>query len=310
MNILISTTTNWNPGDDFIRFGVKNLLKKAYGECSYVHYDRNPDFFSPDKWEMGIGHKSNVMNNPVDLSNIDLVVLAGSPEFLHGPLSPLYSALRNSPNTPLLVLGVGYSLLVDDLQLSEDEMKVLKRSNTTIVTRQYDLASKLLSLIGNSVYCLPCPAMFALESGLRTNGTLVIPQAITGPQSVSSEDAELTKQYLVNDVLTHYVEDFKQFGGYFSSDAHDLLQKIGTYRKVISNRLHGGIVALGNGAQVKIINTSNRVVKALEPFSFLRDKDGWYMMNSETREYVESLYLGIIKGEDVCEIPSSKRGSL
>lgn len=298
MNILISTTSNWNPGDDFIRFGVKNLLSEVYPETNYIHYDRNPDYFIPGTGDMGSDHKSNIMNNPIDWHLIDLVVLAGSPEFLHGSLTPIYDGLVNNPHIPLLAIGVGYSFEMDRLTISDNEKLVLGRDNTTIITRQYDLQEKLRELLGKHIYCLPCPAVFASRYFPIHNGKLAILQAPTGPQGIDLEDYETTKEITQEgnyDKAFHYIEDLKHFrSGFFTSEAKDLLNKITQYKTVVSNRLHGGIVALGSGAKVRLINTSNRVQKALEPYSIYL-KNGEYFMSEKEKSELKKAYIELIK---------------
>ncbi len=288
MNILISTTTNWNPGDDFIRYGVKNLLTDYFGkDINWVHYDRNPDLFDPGEWKMGSSHKSNIMNSDIDFSIIDMVVLAGSPEFIHGPLCNLYDGLVHHPEIPLLAIGIGYSFSVNNLQLTENELKVLNRSNTLIITRQYDLRDQLKSMLSEPkiIECLPCPALFAgsnLNIEHDKENSLIIPQTDTGHQKTSTSDITKILDLTGNiksecDFLCHYIEDFKEFGGYFSTDANDLLLQILRYSRVFSNRLHGGIVALGNSADVTFVNSSNRVQKALEPYQKFNNSGVYYV---------------------------------
>lgn len=299
MNILISTTSNWNPGDDFIRFGVKNLLNSVYSDINYIHYDRNPDYFIPGTGDMGSGHKSNIMNNPIDWSLVDMVVLAGSPEFLHGPLTPIYDGLANNPHIPLLAIGVGYSFEMDRLTISDNESYVLIRDNTLIITRQYDLQEKLRVLLGNEIHCLPCPAVFASEWMQVDNGkTLAILQAPTGPQGLGEEDEKYTTNYLWGkefDKAFHYIEDFKYYkSGFYTSEAKDLLNRITEYSQIVSNRLHGGIVGIGAGAKVRFINTSNRVQKALEPYEKYQ-KNGEYFMSQKDKNQIRNSYIELIK---------------
>lgn len=299
MNILISTTTNWNPGDDFIRYGVKNLLTDYFKkEINWIHYDRNPDFFKKDEWEMGADHKSNCMNNPIDWSIVDMVVLAGSPEFIHGPLKPLYDGLVNYPKIPLLAIGVGYSDPMENIKLTKNEYDVLSRKNTLIITRQEDLQDKLIELLTPKIpiYCLPCPALFAAENmtpKVWQDKTLYIPQSYEGNQAIELKDYEELGNMdgLNSDTLCHYIEDFKTFGGYYSSEPLDLLKKIIQYPVIITNRLHGGIPALAKSAQVTFINTSNRVQKALKPFEPWKLPDGRYYMTYGEVRNIKDQYL-------------------
>lgn len=287
MNILISTTSNWNPGDDFIRYGVKNLLTPLISEqINWIHYDRNPDYFTPGIWEMGANHKSNIMNNPINWDLIDAVVLAGSPEFLHGPLKPLYEGLANHPEIPLLAIGVGYSFSTENLKLTDSELWCLNRDNTLIITRQYDLQESLQRLLTHKVHCLPCPALFALNytKDFKSDRVLCIPQSTKGPQAIDEQDRIEIQRFLSfknSDVLCHYIKDLEEFGGYFSTDAKELLTEISKYSIIFTNRLHGGIVALGAGADVKFINSSNRVQKALEPYLHYKINDYYKMFESD-----------------------------
>jgi hypothetical protein len=299
MNILISTTINWNPGDDFIRFGVKNLLNNVYSDINYIHYDRNPDYFVSGTSDMGSGHKSNIMNNPIDWSLVDMVVLAGSPEFLHGSLTPIYSGLIDNPQIPLLAIGVGYSFEMERLTISENELKVLSRDTTLIITRQYDLQEKLKELLNKEIHCLPCPAIFASDWVYVENGkTLAILQAPTGPQGLSEDDEESMRIFLWGnecDIATHYIEDLKFFkSGFFTTEPKELLSKITEYSNVVSNRLHGGIVAMGAGAKVRFINTSNRVQKALEPYEKYQ-KNGEYFVPKKDKDILKNSYIEIIE---------------
>lgn len=300
MNILISTTTNWNPGDDFIRYGVKNLLNSLYYDINYIHYDRNPDYFKPGIWEMGTGHKSNVMNSNIDWSMINLVVLAGSPEFIHGPLKYIYDGLALNPHIPLLAIGVGYSFPVNNLQLNDNEKTVLSRDNTLIITRQYDLRDKLGDLLSKEVHCLPCPALFAHNKDMRGDqySKLAILQSPAGNQSLSEED-KLNTIFNIedSDILVHYIQDLKSWPfAYFSTEARDLLLRIIQYKEVLSNRLHGGVVALGAGSSVTFVNSSNRVQKALEPYSKYINEDGFYEMTSDEVLEVKQEYIKLIRG--------------
>ncbi len=43
-NVLISTTRQWNPGDEFIMLGCLNILKEIYGDnINPIIFNRNPD---------------------------------------------------------------------------------------------------------------------------------------------------------------------------------------------------------------------------------------------------------------------------
>lgn len=269
MNILISTTTNWNCGDDFIRYGVKNILKHIF-QCTtnYIHYDRNPNNMIdwPSNQNMKAGLHGNFMNNPIDWDLIDLVVLAGTPEFLHHPLMPIYNGLVKHPEIPLWAIGVGYTEPEFVLPLSENEISILKRKNTLIITRQEELTNRLFTLLKREVYTLPCPALFCFEDfPEKTNGVC---------NAVHSINELHDKEY-------------------FSTDAYDMLNYIGSCKKVISGRLHGVIAGISAGAYCRIINDSFRVTEAIKLFSEVLESSPEEILPFKIRTLTN--YINIIK---------------
>lgn len=299
MNILISTTSNWNPGDDIIRYGVQYLLESHFGpDINYIWYNRNPDYFKVGTNEMGSNHKSNGYTSPINWTAIDLVVLAGSPEWLHGPLRPVYEGLVENPNIPMIAIGVGYSFGMGALaSLTEAEVMVLKRPSTKIITRQYDLAEKISGLLGREVMTLPCPGVFSSKRfnfGAPWNAAkAVIRQSHRGHQGLRERDVKQTELAITSEysVISHYIKDFEDFGGYFTSDSVDLVGRIVKYATIISNRLHGGLCALGNGSKVQFINSDNRVQRALEPFAPYKADSTWYSMTEIDMEMLKQNYL-------------------
>lgn len=244
MNILISTTTNWNPGDSWILLGVKNILKHIFLETpNYIHYDRNPNNMIdwPNNQNMKVGLHGNFMNNPIDWGLIDMVVLAGSPEFLHHPLAPIYDGLAEHPEIPLWAIGVGYTEPEFVLPLTENEITVLKRESTLIIVRQKELAARLGDLLDRAVYILPCPALFCFE-----------------------KFPEKTKDAM-NIFAAHSIDEIG-CDSFFSSDPYDMLNFIGSHKVVVSGRLHGTIAGISSGAISTSINQSFRAKEAIKLF--------------------------------------------
>ena len=258
MNILISITTNWNCGDDFIRFGVKNILKQFFPNANYIHYDRNPNNMVdyPDNQTLKHGLRGNFMNNPIDWSVIDLVVLAGTPEWLHHPLEPIYDGLMKHP-VSLWAIGVGYTEPEFVLPLREEEINVLKRSTTLVITRQRELSARLEYWFDINAHTLPCPSLFCFENY-----------------------PEKTKN-----TLSYTSHSIAEIGGnsYFDSDPHEMLRYIGQYRRVISNRLHGTIAAISSGANVTMENDSFRCREAIKLFEDVMETDRHYITAFKTR---------------------------
>lgn len=251
MNILISTTTNWNPGDVWILKGCKNILNKLLSNPNYIHYDRNPNNMVnwPDDQNMKSGLRGAFMNNPIDLDKIHMVVLAGSPEFLHEPLIPIYEGLSSRPHIPLLAIGVGYSEPEFMKPLSENEKLVLSRKNTLIICRQYDLSERLIKILDREVFTLPCPALFCFD-----------------------KFPEKTRDTISYKNLSHSIEEMTD-ETYFSSDPYDILNFIGHHRTVVSKRLHGAIAGISSGAFTTLINGSFRAQSAIKLFEPVIESD-------------------------------------
>lgn len=273
MNILISTTTNWNEGDDIIRFGVQNILKKIFHNTpNYIHYDRNPNNMIdyPHNQNMKEGLLGNFMNNPIDWGVIDLVVLAGSPEWLHHPLTPIYEGLSEHPNIPLWAIGVGYSEPEFLLELTEQEKRVLKRPSTLIISRQQELSDRIETLLKKVTYTLPCPALFCFD-----------------------EFPEKTKKFIhcpAHDLNELYQYEQKTF---FNSDPHSLLKYIGKHEKIVTTRLHGFIAAISSGASAKLISDNFRVKEASKLFNEVTESNPTTI--KEFKEKTLTNYINIIK---------------
>lgn len=252
MNVLISTTTNWNPGDQFILIGVKNILKHIFPNTpNYIHYDRSPNNMVrwPENQNIKTGLHGTFMNNPIDWSKISLVVLAGSPEFLHHPLAPIYEGLLNHPEIPLWAIGVGYTEPYFVLPFTESEKEVLKRESTLIITRQEELTNRIFKELGKDSYTLPCPALFCFENyPEKTRDTLL-------PHQIAHSLEELTSET------------------FFSSDPYDMLNYIGSHKRITSNRLHGAIAGISSGAYVTLENDSFRAQSAIHLFHEVIESD-------------------------------------
>lgn len=300
MNILISTTHGWNIGDEFIRFGVQYLLEQAFDNITYIYYDRNPDMFVDGlrDWDMGSGHYSNIMNNPIAWDAIDMVVLAGSPEWLHGPLKPIYEGLKENPHIPLLALGVGYG--IPNCKPSSLELEVLKRPNTLIITRQEDLAVRLTELLDKPIKVLPCPAYFCshyLQKSYKIEDTdspepdtlALIIQIPDGkhPISQSLYDSCMTAIKNYDRVIVHNIDEFIHFKRlgidvFYNPCPIQTLMEISKYESVHSTRLHGFFAAKSFSNHAVLLSDSDHRVESAA-------KTLYSYKGNLTRDYVLAL---------------------
>lgn len=182
-NILISTTRQWNPGDEFIMMGSISILKKIYGNTiNPIIYNRNPDIrggasfrnktrnyqFSY-KWDNAvfkgkgglhelfrIGHFDNSWKDDMNYQNIDLALFAGSPEWYGTRLRNMYEVIEKG-NIPTIFLGLGAG---DSINFSQSDPRVHRvlANAKCIITR--DRQTEALLKKYNALY-LPCPALFA-----------------------------------------------------------------------------------------------------------------------------------------------------
>ena len=185
-NVLISTTRQWNPGDEFIMQGALHALEYTYGDIwNPILFNRNPDIRGGSRWRnrtrtsaytyiwdqkvfkgkgilqelFGIGHFDNSFKDDMDSGNIDLALFAGSPEWYGNRLIPMYQTIEKSDvPTVFLGLGAGDSSAFSDSIPAVD--RVLRKAKL-ITTRDHS-TEQLLQEYGAQY--VPCPALLAAPS--------------------------------------------------------------------------------------------------------------------------------------------------
>lgn len=286
MKVVISTTHKWNVGDSIIREGVKKLLKAKYGDdIEYISWNRNPDNQDGkgDERHQRPGLIGNYFSSPELIKYVDLVVLAGSPEFRGPPLRGLFQAAKDhNPNIPLLALGVG--LGYKDGTLDSLDQWIFSRSETKIITRSIE-TTEMLARYGIKSKALPCPALFAFDPDIKPEGffdsywaqdgyakppetrgkTLLILQAPgTGWHEVpdrildgvpTNEKPEFNE---CHHILTVHVKEFEYYSrlGYnprYAASPPEFARIVSQYDRVVSTRLHGAIGALSLGIPTIVV---------------------------------------------------------
>jgi hypothetical protein len=281
LNILVSSTRQWNPGDEFILFGVQNLIREVFrGDINWILYDRNPDRWI-NEWKLPLLKSvdwSNVFRH-YTLEGFDMAVIAGSPEWYGNPLKRFYSLVREY-NIPLLVLGVGYNFGAPTAQFdpesgeavidfSDDEIYCLRHLAQLTTTRD-SYASRALSKVGIPHYVLPCPALFAADKESPANEirrVAFILQSAEGNQKISGQIvhgaltaiSELRAKGLEVEVVCYYIDEFMEYLPIlspirYSYDAREYLGILGSFDVVVSTRrLHGAILGNSLGKHVVLI---------------------------------------------------------
>lgn len=305
-NILVSSTRQWNPGDEFIWFGVRRLFEASFKPpFNYLLWNRNPDVFI-DGWanaQIKPRLYSNCLVKPaIDL--IDRVVLAGSPEWLGPPLIDVYRSLLIHKEVPLYAIGVGSGQA--EVFRNDAEHEVLSRENSIVICRQKSLRDNLISEGVKKVFALPCPALFSAASfkdcasledkkgkiGLIVQSDAVPNQAV--PASVYESCKNLLRSSQIKDYETHlicfYTDEFLKFSRLYPDmpvryvyQSEDYEKILLDYDVIISTRLHGAIHALSMGIPSALVSQGNFRVEAtaamfeelLPVFPNFEDAYGW-----------------------------------
>lgn len=272
MNILISSTLTWNPGDEFIRMGVKKLIGKHH---TYVVWNRNPDVMSL----RGRALSNSAWNN-IDVSLFDLVVFAGTPQWLDPSSAYLYRELIRHPQVPAMLLGVGCGENAN-FTFSPDEHAVLARDTTLITTRGPACTNRINELLGEEkATTWLCPAAFCRlqpPSSERAERLIILQSDSVQWQRISRGLVEKMLPLATNaDLLCLYIDEWKRFRSaglnpIFCDSPADYLDVMSQYRQVISTRLHGAIAALSCGCHAQLVLDPDnfRIVDAQTPFGKL-----------------------------------------
>ncbi len=175
LNILFSTTRQWNVGDEFILFGTINLMKSVFPEgFNAIIYNRHPDLrtdiqpvcnlrnvklFMTDELTFAadanfrVGFRDNSFKLTTDGRFIDLVVFAGTPEWSNSRCFDLYEIIEKY-DLPVIALGIG-NRIQDECELV---MRNLSRFKLFTV-RSPEFVEILSEHISPAPRFLPCPSL-------------------------------------------------------------------------------------------------------------------------------------------------------
>jgi hypothetical protein len=271
-NILVSSTKQWNVGDEFIFYGIKNLLLECYNEpVNFYLHNRNPDI---NKIESTTIDNSITCQN--DLDFFDIFLFAGSPEWYGKRFKKLFPKILES-KLDILMLGIGCG--DTKYKFSANEKRIIKKAKL-ITTRDYKAYEVITEISKNPVYCLPCPSIFSARSFKDVTGGGKIGVCIQSdtPDTIHKIDLKsynrivkminrLIKEGYDVELILHYASEYDRFQQFKSiinysmntEDYHAIYRK---FDLVISSRLHGGLFAYANGIPAILINDDKRCIGA------------------------------------------------
>lgn len=278
MNILFSTTRQWNPGDEFILLGCINLLKSCGLDFNPIIYNRNPQIRRKGKAKklkfldqcLFNGNIAPFLDNSIkddyQSEHIDLVVFAGSPEWRGKRLAPLYKKIVEN-NIPVIILGIGSNreFLYDKNHFSQNEMDVL--SKALLITCRDDLTYEGLKEI--NAHKASCPALFSADQYKEITSVKKIGLIYGSHKAVTHNNvSESTFNYLKSlyehlqntfenvefEFVAHYIDELETFstdfpGGTirYSYDSKDYIDIYSKYDFVIGHRVHGVGISASQG---------------------------------------------------------------
>ena len=291
IKIIFSSTRGWNPGDEFILIGIKNLLNSLNIDYSEILYNRHPalrtsssfgdrimrntSFLFAQKPDMQIrqhrrGKKILHFDNsffPTNFKVADFITFAGTPEWAGRRNSILYRyALAN--RIPGALLGVGLKNV-----LNRTEREYIEKYIELITTRD-DEAQNQLEKFG-AVRGV-CPALFCSDEakqitdvkriGIVFQGTKVWANSIS--KEILSELLPTYQKLLEKgaEIICHHFSDFveamENFGEstpiLYSSDTEQMLEFYKNFDIVIGTRLHGIGAAASSGVPGILIAHDDR----------------------------------------------------
>jgi hypothetical protein len=256
INILFSTTRQWNPGDEFILQGIRRILGNIGAEYNNVIYNRHPSITPRrttlrHRWSSPhlVPHFDNsfILDQP---GTIDYVIFAGTPEWYGGKrMDDLHQYIAEN-NVRCAFLGVG----VPKAPVFSDTLKHILKNLTDVVIARDPNCYEAVKQFGNAHF-LPCPALFSAPGNQHrtklNNLGIVIQDTATTNHSIPGElsgklEAEFKKLESLYKVtyIAHYIDDLKYavrekkpvLYSAFSEDFHSIFNK---FDFVISTRVHG-----------------------------------------------------------------------
>jgi hypothetical protein len=310
-NILFSTTRQWNPGDEFIFFGIRNLLNELGLEFNTIIYNRHPSInpvpvFRRHRWSRLEEYPKLDNSFFLDVPNaVDYVIFAGTPEWWGDVrVDPLLKyIMKNKLRCSFIGVGVDQKRSLSNLLIN-----VLENNTDLIIARDetcYDMIRKY-----KNARLEVCPALFASKEQrqrveLKKMG-IVLQTPKTPKQAIPSESYKkcikeynmLEKYYNVT-YIANYIDDYllaRELGKnvFYSSYSEDYLNAMDIFDFVVSTRIHGCGLASSLGIPNALIPHDGRYSAAIKFKTHILEDD------QSVIEYIRNLNF-ISKSNEIIE---------
>lgn len=270
MNILFTTTKQWNVGDEFILKGIRNLLTTRIPRHTLLPWNRSP----------AIRPGNSFLDNSFDelrhsFAAVDYTVFAGSPEWSGPRVEPLLNLIVKS-NRRCSFLGIGSSS--PTFKYSRALRRVLQEHTDVVTCRDQSTHDLLKDLIEPSrLFLLPCPSIFYStrflpRDQIRILGLNYQATATKWHKIPSSEHALIVKlfqglaEHFDVRILCNYIDDIVAASELFprewlrySPDQADFQEFYAEMDVVIGTRVHGCMGGLSNGLPAWLVNHSKNL---------------------------------------------------
>lgn len=284
MNIWLSTTTGWNPGDEFIREALIGLINPVFAEAgirhTYFNFCRNPD---NDNSMFADGNRLDAARMKLKELRPKLVIHCGTPEWTGRRIAPLLKAAKEW-DAPVVYLGVGST---GHRQFTDDDKKAVASCRLFVGRDSGSVEEALIygGLHRNASELLPCPALlYPVEPNISAHGSLLIWQSPSGPQAttgrvdeINPHDYDMVGFHYIGDLVSFRREhpDYPIGRQFYNPDFRALANFIHTFKYVTTMRLHGGFVAMATAAEVQFLHHDYRTDGAVHAWNkFEQDNRG------------------------------------
>lgn len=261
----------WNPGDEVIYRGVRNVVTEILGPHSSILWNRNP----------GVKPFNQGFDNSLDpcrhlLKNIRLLVSAGGPEWLGPRVAGVY---RRVVAEKLDCVHMGIGLGAHQISMTPLELEVLGERSRFVScrdTRTYDVLKDIVP--DDRLSVLPCPSLFSYihdykihesesvkKVGINFQSSKMKFNNVSGSafESCLRTYLEICKKYETT-IICNYIDDYAEAvqifdpeSVRFSADSEDFLHFFREVDLVIGTRIHGCMGAIASGTPAMIMDSEN-----------------------------------------------------